>query len=373
MWQSLCARCGRDGGGEAADSLGLNTRNVRKEEERMEEAGKKERSVWRDITDPRRAEWIDDLEEGLKEPKFENLEIPEHLGPVREIVDDHKIKRYAFEQDDYLPWAMQQGTSPFGGKRIGQAGILTNDIVQLFTLKYKGSKVIGLHTEVQLWFDSPVYENEVVTLEGEYTESYVRRGQGYVVLEASATGADGRSIVRYRGVEILETTPGKVAGRASATPEKRVTGEVPENARYIESVEEGVKAGDVLGPLKKTITAEQAAVFSRIGEFVKNVHNDLATARKGNLRIPIVQGVQFFCTLTELLTKVFGKALFTDGWVRMKFISPIKVFETFQASGIVTDIEALADGRRKVSMDVWVKRASDGRLSAVGWASCIVE
>ena len=32
--------------------------------------------VWRDITDPRRAEAVDDLEEGLKEPEFENLEIP---------------------------------------------------------------------------------------------------------------------------------------------------------------------------------------------------------------------------------------------------------------------------------------------------------
>ena len=54
-----------------------------------------EKTNWRDITDPRRADTEDDLEAGLKEPEFENLKIPEHLGPVRLVVDDHKIKRNA--------------------------------------------------------------------------------------------------------------------------------------------------------------------------------------------------------------------------------------------------------------------------------------
>ena len=328
--------------------------------------------VWRDITDPRRAEAVDDLEEGLKEPEFENLEIPEKLGPVKEIIDDHKIKRYAFELDDYLPWSLQEGMSPFGGDRIAQAGLLTNDIVQLFTLVYKGSKVIGLHTEAQLWFDNPAKINEVVTLEGDYTDAYVKRGQGYVVLDAGVKGEDGRSIVRYRGVEILKTIPGNIAGRSTATPEKRVTGEVPEGARYVEFITKDVKVGDVLIPLQKTITAEQAAVFSRVGEFVTNIHNNLETARKGNLRIPIVQGAQFFCTLTELLTRAFGKNFFTDGWVRAKFVSPIKVFEPFETTGMVTEIEELPDGRKKITLDVWVRRYSDGRLSAAGWASCII-
>ena len=48
--------------------------------------------VWRDISDPRRAQTVDDLEAGLKSPDFENLSIPETFGPVKEIIDDHKIK-----------------------------------------------------------------------------------------------------------------------------------------------------------------------------------------------------------------------------------------------------------------------------------------
>ena len=65
----------------------------------------------------------------------------------------------------------------FGTCRIAQAGLLTNDIVQLFTLAYRGSKVIGLHTEAQLWLKSPARMNEVVTLEGAYTDAYQKRGQ----------------------------------------------------------------------------------------------------------------------------------------------------------------------------------------------------
>src|SRR5215210_5031993 len=93
--------------------------------------------AWRDLMDPRRAGDVDDLEQGLKEPDFENLEIPEDLGPVDIRVDDHKIKRFAFAQDDHHPWFLQD--SPFGG-RIGHAGILGNDLLQLFTTRYAASR-----------------------------------------------------------------------------------------------------------------------------------------------------------------------------------------------------------------------------------------
>ena len=326
-------------------------------------------NVWRDITDPRRAEKVDDLEAGLKAPDFENLEIPEYLGKVDVLIDDHKIKRYAFELDDYSPWALE--ASPFGGDRIAHAGLLTNDLVQLFTLVYRGSDVVGLHTEEQLWFDSPAKLGEVVTLEGEYVDSYVARGQGYVVMDATAKGPDGRSIVRHRGVEILRTMPGSIAGRASAKPDKKVTGEIPENPNYIDKITPDVKVGDVLTPLKKTITAEQAAVFSRVGEFVTNIHNNLNAARGGGLRIPIVQGAQIFCASTELLTRAFGADFFTGGWIRVKFISPVKVFEPFEISGIVTDMEAVEGNRIKVYLDIWARR-QDGRLAIVGWTSCTI-
>ncbi|MBU6531444.1 hypothetical protein ACFUIW_30740 [Streptomyces sp. NPDC057245] len=324
---------------------------------------------WRDLTDPRRARDVDDLEAGLKEPEFENLEIPEELGTVDVVVDDHKIKRYAFTHDDHHPWHLDRG--PFDGRRVGHAGLLGNDLVQLFTLVYAGSRVVGYHTEEQMWFDSPAHLDEVVTLHGTYTEAYRRRGEGYVVMDATATGEDGRSVVRHRGVEILKTVPGAIGGRGSAAPERRVTGEVPPDARVVEALGPDVRAGDVLAPLHKTVTAEQAAVFSRIGEYVRNIHNDIDVARAGGLRVPIVQGQQQFGLLAQLLTLRSGPSFLTSGWLRVKFLAPLEVFEPFTLTGVVTEVTPVDDGLR-VDLEVWARRGSDDRLITAGWAAVTV-
>lgn len=323
--------------------------------------------VWRDLTDPRQVADGVELEEGRREPIFENLSIPEHFGPVRLMVDDHKIKRFAFTQDDYGDWYLRD--SPFGG-RIGQAGLLSNDLVQLFTMEFAASRTVGLHTEEQLWFESPVRLGEEVTLEGEYVEAYERRGQGYVVMEAKATAADGRILVRHRGVEILRTVPGSVAGRA-ATSDKpgngRITGDVDPRAPVVERATSAVTEGTVLSPLRKIITQEQASVFSRTGEYVRNIHNDLALARAGELRIPIIQGQQQCCMLTELLTRFVGQSFFTTGWLRVKFVQPVEVFEALEVSGRVVGVAALADESLRLDLEVWIRRR-DGRLSTIGWA-----
>lgn len=324
---------------------------------------------WRDLTDPRRAGAADSLEEGLKEPEFENLDIPEYLGSVRVVVDDHKIKRYAFTQDDHSPWHLAE--SPFGGQRVGHAALLGNDLVQLFTLVYAASQVVGYHTEEQMWFDSPATLDEVVTLSGTYTEAYRRRGEGYVVMEAAATGEDGRSIVRHRGVEILKTDPGAIGGRGSAAPERRVTGEVAKDARTVTTLGPGVRPGDVLAPLHKTVTAEQAAVFSRVGEYVRNIHNDIGTARAGGLRVPIVQGQQQFGVLAQLLTLRAGPSFLGSGWLRVKFLAPLEVFEPFTSTGVVTAVTPV-DGGLRVDLEVWVRRDADNRLLTAGWAAVTV-
>jgi acyl dehydratase len=326
------------------------------------------RAPWRDLTDPRRATSLADLEEGLKEPVFENVEIPEPLGPVTIMVDDHKIKRFAFTQDDYSPWSLHD--SPFGG-RIGQPALLGNDLLQLFTTRYRASRTVGFHTEEQMWFDNPVKLGETVTLAGTYTEAYVLRGQGCVVMEAQAAGEDGRSIIRHRGVEILRTVPGAIAERASSTPTRKVTGEIPSGARYVDAVGEDVRVGDALSPMRKIITFEQAAIFSRLGEYVRNTHNDLAIARGGQLRVPIVQGQQQAGCMAEFLGRAFGAAWYTDGWFQLKFIATLEVFEPVTFYGLVTRVTPTPEGRKKVEFEVWARRQSDSRMTVVGWASCV--
>ena len=324
---------------------------------------------WRDLTDPRRAATIDDLEAGLKEPLFENLEIPEIFGPVTITVDDHKIKRFAFTQDDYNSWAL--GKSPFDGRRIGHACLLGNDLVQLFTLNYAGSQTVGFHTEEQMWFDSPVFLGEKVTLQGTYVEAYERRGEGYVVMEAQATGEDGRSIIRHRGVEILRTVPGSIAGRGSGKPKRRVGGEIPDGARDVVSFDSETRAGDVLRTRPTSLTSEQVAVFSRVGEFVRNTHSDLQVAREGGLRLPIVQGQQQVGMIGNYLTEAFGQSWLTEGWLQVKFINTLEVFEPFAMTALVTGVVDTDKGR-KIDLEVWMRRGCDDKMTTVGWASCTV-
>ena len=102
-----------------------------------------------------------------------------------------------------------------------------------------------------------------------------------------------------------------------------------------------------------------------------NIHNNLATARSGGLRLPIVQGMQSFCTITELMTRTFGADFFTGGWIKAKFIAPIKGFEDFKVYGMITGIEEVSPSKQKISLDVWIRR-SDNRLAVAGWASCII-
>ena len=253
--------------------------------------------------------------------------------------------------------------------------MLANDLLQLFTTRYAPSKVIGLHTEEQLWFLSPVRVDEQVTLSGTYTESYVRRGQGYVVMEAEATGEDGRVLLRHRGVEILKTMPGEIGGRGSAGNAQNtdhITGEVDADAPALVTAADGrLQPRAVLAPTVKTVTLEQAAVFSRIGEFIRNIHNDREVAASGDLRVPIVQGQQQVGLLSSFLTDFFGQEWFTRGWIKAKFLQPVDVFENLTISGVITAVEHQDDGNNRVSAHVWVRR-ENGRLATVAWAACDV-
>ena len=325
----------------------------------------------RDLTNPVQVADGVDVEGGLKEPLFENLELPEDFGPVLLVVDDHKIKRFAFTQDDYNPWFFTNN-NPFG-RRVAHAGLLSNDLVQLFTTKYKASHTVGLHTEEQLWFDNPTFADEVVTPKGRYTEAYELRGEGYVVMEAQAVGHDGRSLLRHRGVEIFHTMP-KIEGRGGlATPERRVTGTYDARLPFVLTAGAGVDVGMPLAPLPKQLTQEQVSVFSRLGEYVRNIHSDLDIARQSGLRIPIAQGQQQCCLIIELLTRVFGAQWFKSGWLRTKFVQSVEVFDDLIVGGVVTALDTTDDADRAVvNLDVWVSRP-DQKLSVVGWARCSMD
>ena len=324
----------------------------------------------RNLTDPVQVGQGVDPEVGLKEPLFENITIPEHFGPVEVLIDEPKVRRFAFTQDDFNPWYFGQGPTE---RPIAPPAIVANDLLQLFTTKYAPSRVVGLHTDEELWFNRPIYVGETLTLSGRYVETMERRGQGCVVMDAEARDRDGDIVVRHHGIEIMRTAPGVVAGRSSAptTPDRRVTGEWDHGLPSALLVGSDAVPGMRLAPLIKEITFEQMAVFSRIGEFVTNIHNSLEYARSAGLALPIVQGQQLVCHVSELLAERFGLPWFSTGWLNVKFLKPVAAFEKVVVSGVVRGVDKWTNTDVKTDVDIWISRA-DGSFAGVGWANCTI-
>jgi acyl dehydratase len=323
----------------------------------------------RDLTDPTRTLRAEDPDAGFKAPEYENIDIPEDFGPVQIAVDELKVLRFAFVTGHLEPWQLTE--RPFA-RRVAPAAILANDLLQLFTLTFAANQVVGLHTEEEMWFDQPIEVGDVAELSGSYIEKYERRGQGYVVMEAAARDAEGRPYVRHRGVEIMRTVPGAVAGRGSAggaSQKRAITGEYDPALPAVLTAGDRLVPGSRIAPLSREITQEQSSVFSRQGEYVVNIHNDLDVARRADLDAPIVQGQLMFCHLVTLLTRVFGPAWFTSGHLHCKFLKPVSAIDMIELSGVVHDVVEADDGRRRAELDVWVRRG-DGEIAVVGWADC---
>lgn len=301
--------------------------------------------------------------------RYENIEIDEDFGPITELVDDYAVKKFAFAMDDYHPWYF--GQSPFGC-RIAHAGILANEILQLFTQVYDPNTVVGLHTHEELWFVNPIVVPERVRLQGRYVEKYERRGKGYVVMEADARGEDGRVLVRHRGIEILHIAPSAVVGKGTAEPpERRVTGEYRKDVAPATRAARGLLPGTPLVPLHKQPRQDQIAVFSMVGKHFRNIHTDIDVARRAGLSTTLAQGQMETVYLTELLTTFFGPSWFTTGWQKLKFIRPVYCGDTLKACGVVT--QERQQGREIwLDLDIWVEN-DKGEMTAAGWASGRVE
>lgn len=308
---------------------------------------------------------------GTKEAVYDSVEIPEALGPMEFVLDDYMVKKFAFTQDDYRSWHFDKSTSPFG-ERIGHAAVIANDILNVYYSNYDRHSVVGLHAEEELWFDNPIVVGERVTLTGQYVEKYVKRGQGYVVMEAKAVGEDGRTLLRHRGVEILRTQPGSVAGRGSAPqPTRKVTGEYRKDIPSAPKAMRGLEPGTPIESLVKTARQDQMSVFSFAGEYQRNIHNDLEIAQKGGLALPIMQGQQEACYVAECLTSFFGAAWFTSGWQRVKFLKTVSPGDVLTIRGVVVgEKEVEEEEGVRLDLDVWIQNQA-GDMTLVGWASAL--
>jgi len=296
-----------------------------------------------------------------KEARYELVEIPERFGPVEVVVDEAKVRAYAFSQGDYGSWYF--GESPFGGP-VGHPLVLANDLLFLFYEEYDGNTAQGLHTHEDLTFVNPVHVGERVTVSGGYVEKYERRGQGYVTLKAEARGEDGRLLVKHIGKEIMRTRAGDVVGRGKAEGSgRRVRAEVRDDLAVATQAASGLEPLTPLPTLSRSFDQDQMMVFSWAGKGYSNVHTSRERAEASGLDRTIVQAQQQTGLIVEAMTSFFGAAWFTSGHLDLRFVGPAFVGDLLTVHGAVA---GGTDGRLEI--EVWIAKES-GQKTALGWAS----
>ncbi len=303
----------------------------------------------------------------LKEARYELVEVPEPFGPVTLHVDQHKVLDYAYAQHDFGDWYFRE--SPFGGP-VGHPLVLANDLLFLFYQGYDGNTAQGLHTHETLRFHSPVSVGETVTVDGGYTEKYESRGQGYVTLEATARGADGRVLVEHVGKEIMRTVAGDIVGKrrsSESTRERSVKALIDEGVPAITVAVHGAPVRAAIPARTVTFTQDQMSVFSWAGKGYANVHTSLEKAAQTGLDRTIVQAQQQTGHIIANLVDVFGASWFTSGELDLRFVSPAYVGDVLTTTGAVL---GETDGR--LELEVWVENGQ-GVKTAVGWASAAID
>lgn len=307
-----------------------------------------------------------------KEHRFELVDVPEDFGSRELVVDEPRVKAFAFAQDDYAPWHFSP--SPFGGP-IGHASLLANELMQIYFERYRidvhddkgGAWLEEAHVEETLWFESPAFVGETVVLSGRFVDKYVTGGRGAVVLEGEARAADGRLIMGHRAVEYFAMdgpAADTVPGRAQPAM-RRVRPQTAAAVAPAACTPAGMAPGTPIAPLEKTISFPQQLVFSTLEHPTaqRSVHTDLAIARRAGLQAPLVQGQQLACHVSESMTRFFGAAWYTGGWVRMKFLGAVCAGETIRVCGAVAG-SARRGGSDVLELDVWVQNGA-GMIVAV--------
>ena len=305
----------------------------------------------------------------LKEQKWELMEVGEEFGPVEVVVDDQKIKSFAYAVDDYDP-AFFVGKPK--GQRIGHPVVLCNDLLRAPHSKYDPHTGSGtsLHAKQEFEVFKPVRLGQKVIVTGRFVDKYIRREKPYIVFEAEARDEDGELVLRGRSTQMRGLKPGVVKAGGSPVPSERPAAPTPIDASgpVVETASKDIVIGARVKPLVKRVTQEQMTVFTGTGR--KSIHIDLDVALKSGLPNTVAQGMMSAAYVAETLTKFFGNGWRRGGQLSVSFISPVYPGDTITTNGVVREIVPEGHSQRVV-LDVWCENQA-GKKVTVGTGSGLV-
>jgi len=123
------------------------------------------------------------------------------------------------------------------------------------------------------------------------------------------------------------------------------------------------------------ITPLRKHIFQRLlveEDFVEDsVHRDDYVQGKGYPGA-LVSAYVITGYVTELMMRTFGEDWLSTGSFKLKFIGTgLQQSDDIEVRASTRSVEALDDGRERLTLEVWIDRLSDGARNVVGEASCI--
>ena len=128
------------------------------------------------------------------------------------------------------------------------------------------------------------------------------------------------------------------------------------------------RIGDQLPPTRKTIY--QRALAER--QFsTDSIHNDDYTRQHGYAGA-LVSAYVIAGYVTEPLVRLFGESWLTTGKYALKFVGKgLQQGDAVTCGAVVTGVEDLSGGERRVSLEIWIEKA-DGVRPVIGQASGVL-
>ena len=243
---------------------------------------------------------VDQVAQHYKDPIYENVEVGESFGPRVLHLDEFFLKTYAYATDDYSAIEIVDGTLRAKGLVPGAA--IASELMLVFLLTYDPDGVVGLHQKEVVEHFKPVPVGSTITITGRYVAKYMKRGKGYVTLEAEGHDEAGDLVVRQYSTEIMRMPEGIEVGTGAGEPERRISPRLLSDER-VQRIVAGTPVGTALTPLVKHVHQAQMSVFSGAEIHKQGIHTVRTIARGAGLKDCLAQGMMESCWASQYLTE----------------------------------------------------------------------
>ena len=294
--------------------------------------------------------------------------VGEDLGSIEYGISDQKLARFRSATGD--PGALYPA-------------IASKDFYYLLGNRYEVG--LMLHAKHESWYRRPPVPGCRVVVRGRVVGKYVRRGRGYVVVESESSDESGDLLVRsLTTFHPIEPEGGARPGAARSTPERDSASVVPPPLPMARrGPTAGHQIGELIGPLRRLLTAERMEEFERCSENIvdrprrESIHVNPGLARQAGQTAPVASGMHSVAHLGHLLRDAFGDAWTRGGHLAVSHIRPLHAGDELIAMARVTGTFDGPDGPR-LSLDVWCESglgqkstvgSADVAISVAAWAS----